>query len=129
MANDVPISAGVGTNVETLQQADADLSHRQVVHVADFLAFLHLAVQQLANPAYVDPANQRMRISIENIAGTLTLSTITTVGTITTVTTVATVTTVGTVTNLANIGGRPADEMIVDGATSTWANALRGRVQ
>jgi hypothetical protein len=136
ITNDVPINAGVGTYVETLQQSDGDGSHRQVVHVGDWKAAIEYAIEQIMNPLWVNSSAQQ-RISIENIAGSLTLSTITTVGTVTTVTTVSTVTTVGTVTtvstvssvtNLAQIGGTKADSMVMDAAMASWATCLRGRI-
>jgi hypothetical protein len=136
MPNDVPINSGVGTYVETLQQSDADSSHRQVVHVGDMKAALLYALEQVTQPLIVN-SNAQMRISIENIAGSLTLTTVTTVGTVntvTTVTTVSTVTTVGTVTtvttvnNVAQIGGVKADGHIMDVMQSCWANSLRGRI-
>ena len=126
MSDNVPITAGIGTPVETQQQPGG--AHRQVMTMADFSAVLHGLLQQMIQPPYVDLPNQRMRISIENIAGSLVLSTITTVGTVTTVTTVATVTSVTAVQNLVNVGGRPADSVVVDFATAAWANSLRGRI-
>lgn len=127
MSNDVPITAGAGTNVETLQQSDADQSHRQVMHMADFKAALSMLLDYLANPIHVNN-NAQMRVSIENIAGALTLNTINTVNGVTTVTTVAAVTVVNSVTNLAQLGGFKADSMIFDNMAGVWANCLRGRI-
>lgn len=107
------------------------------MHMADFLVALHNVLEQMANPLHVNNSAQ-MRVSIENIAGTLTLSTITIIGTVTTVTTVATVTTVGTVnsvttvatlTNQTQLGGKQADSMVMDSMTAMWAHAIRGRIQ
>lgn len=135
MADFVPITPGVGANIETLEQPDG--RQRQGMHMADFLAALHNVLEEMANPIHVD--NQaRMRVSIENIGGSLTLSTITTIGTVTTVNTVASVTnvgtvaavtTVGTLTNQTQLGGKAADSMVMDSMTAMWAHAIRGRIQ
>jgi hypothetical protein len=127
MANDVPISAGIGTNVETLQQADADLSHRQVVHVGDWKQAIEYALEALLKPMHVNE-NEQVRVSIEAIAGSLTISTITTVGTVSTVTSVTTVSTVASLTNQAQLGGNLADSMVWDNMMNTWANCMRGRI-
>lgn len=134
MADDLGYTPGTGAEVETLQQNDANSSHRQVVHMADFLAALHNVLEEMANPIFVNNQAQ-MRVSIENIAGALTLSTITTIGTVTSVTTVATVTNVGTVatitslTNQAQLGAKLTDSMVMDNMMSMWANSMRGRIQ
>lgn len=126
MSDFVPITPGTGANIETLQQSDG--RQRQVMSMADFSAVLHGLLQQMIQPPFVDLPNQRMRVVVDAITGGLTLSTVTTVAGVTTVTTVATVTSVTAVQNLVQVGGRPADELIVDGATAAWAISLRGRI-
>lgn len=129
-----PATSGTIEDIET--QTLADGRQRQVVSMGDFLAALHNAIEQMVNPITVNN-NAQVRISIENIAGALTLSTITTIGTVTTVSTVTTVTTVSTVTlvstvasltNQAQLGGKLADSMVMDNMMSMWANAIRGRI-
>lgn len=127
MANDVPISAGIGTNVETLQQDDVDLSHRQVVHVGDWKQAIEYAIAALLKPMHVNESEQ-VRVSIEAIAGSLTISTITTVGTVSTVTQVTTVTTVASLTNQAQLGGVLADSMVMDAMMNMWANCTLGAI-
>lgn len=56
------------------------------------------------------------------------VASVTAVGTVTTVTTVTTTTTVGTVTNQANLGGLPANTLVLDSMAMRWATSVRDRI-
>ena len=171
MADNVPITPGSGELIAAddvggvkFQKMKLDLGGDGLslpvidelpIEVKDIKHFLEILLGLLANPMFQDPTTGRIRVTIDNIAGALTLSTVTTVGTVTNVTTVATVTTVttvatvttvstvssvtavgtvttvttvGTVTNMANIGGLAASGMIHDAMNTAWAIAVRPRL-
>jgi hypothetical protein len=88
-----------------------------VATMRDMNTSLQRLMEIIANPLAVDPTTSRMRVSIE--AGGVSVSSLPTL---------AAVTTVATVTNLAQIGAVNANQVVMDIADTSWAEALRDRI-
>ena len=86
----------------------------------DQLVLLRRIVKILESQAAVDP-QQRQRVTIDSITGSLTLSTITTVGTVTTVSTVS------SVTNIAALNGWN-QQMFADPARTSYNTGIRSQL-
>lgn len=128
------ITIGDGTDnaqfarVETQQpsQSDPALITRGYVSIEDVCAMLARALHLLANPPSNEPATGRTRVTIDAIAGSLTLGTITN---ITNLPTLANVTTVAGVTNQSQMGGQPLEPTLLwDTTKASWAALVRSRV-
>jgi hypothetical protein len=133
MADNVPVTAGIGTTIATddiggvnYQRVKmsigedgvaVDASRTNPVPIEAIGELIEaIEAQRMALQALVRTIGQsmpdtagRLRVLVDSISASLTLATITTVGT---VTTVSTVTTVGTLSNQTQIGGLPATEQI-----------------
>lgn len=90
---------------------------------ADVVAAIMNLLQQIAMPLWIDPTTGRLRISLDAIASSLTLSTVTTVNGVTSVTSV------GNVANVSSVGSMTAGSVVGDGMQTAWAQSVRGRVQ
>lgn len=74
------------------------------------IQMLSQLVRGLLDPVWVDPVSGRLRVVLDPIGGTQTLST---------------VNTVSTVTNMSQIGAVPADHMLYNTMQTTWATSIR----
>lgn len=133
MADNVPITAGSGTNIATddiggahyqrvkpawgVDGTAVDVSSANPLPVAPLgemletlqtIGFYLASLTRSIGQAYPDASN-RLRVVIDNVTSGLTLSTITSVGTVSSVTGV---TTVSTLTNQTQVGGQSAAPQI-----------------
>jgi hypothetical protein len=88
----------------------------------DLIKLLSRLVKVMENQQACDAA-QRQRVTIDNIAASLTLGTVSTVTTVTTVSTVSNITQ-GTITNTQQIAGMN-QEQYINIARNTYANSIR----
>jgi hypothetical protein len=89
----------------------------------DLLRMLSRLVKILECNAVVDQ-QQRQRITLDAITGSLTLATVTTVGTVTTVSNIS----AGTLTNIVANAGMDREQYI-NIAKNTYANSLRSKLE
>jgi hypothetical protein len=89
----------------------------------DLLVMLSRVVKLLESNAVVDQ-QQRQRITLDAIAGSLTLGTVTSVGNIGTVSSIA----AGTLTNLISNAGMDREQYI-NTAKQTYATSIRSRLE
>jgi len=87
------------------------------------IVLLRRIAKILENQQAVDP-QQRQRITLDAIAASVTLGTVTTVGTVTAVTAVTGVTTVTTVSNLAGLFGWN-QQILADPARTAYNTGIR----
>jgi len=92
----------------------------------DLLAKLQ-RLTKIAESLQVVDSSQRQRITIDSIAASLTLGTVTTVGSVTSLGTITTVSTVTSVTNIASNAGMDREQYI-NIAKQTYANSIRSRL-
>ena len=92
----------------------------------DLLAQMQRLTKIAESLQVVDSA-QRQRITIDSIAASLTLGTVTTVGSVTSLGTLTTVSTVTSVTNIASNAGMDREQYI-NIAKQTYANSIRSRL-
>ncbi len=104
-----------GSEARIKGNADGEL----LISLNDLAVFIAAALKNVLDPLAVDPVTGRVRVTVDAIAGSLTLGTITTVGT---------VTTCATVTNQAQIGAIKADSTVYDTMENNWADCVRGRI-
>jgi hypothetical protein len=115
MANDITLP-GTGVKVDTVELVDG--SHQQVVQVAgELLTVLNgisLAIEQLVKSLGMSlpDANGRVRVSVDAMTGTLTLTSLTTLSTL---------------TNQTQIGGYPCNDQ-VPSLMNIAAKSLRNQI-
>lgn len=118
------VKIGVGVDGEAVDvSADSPMPVIGKGELVEVLEAMRTTLQVLtANIGTSMPdVSGRLRVAIEAISGSLTLSTITTVGTVTTVTAVS------TVSNQTNVGGFAANDQI-PALMSMAAEALRSNI-
>jgi hypothetical protein len=100
--------------------ADVTADNNLAVTLRDQSLALKAILNMLQRPMWLDPASSQLRVSVENIASALTLSTITTI---------STVTTVSTVTTLSQLRAFDVKDTLLNSTDrNTWAQIIRGRI-
>jgi hypothetical protein len=121
-------------NVDTVAptQVDPALFVRGFAQIEDICISLKRAIDLLEVPPGSETATGRLRVTLDAIAGALTLGTVTTVGTVTNITnlpTLANVTTVAAVTTANQLGGQDARTSLIHAnEQQAWAALVRARI-
>ena len=146
--NNVPITPGSGDNISTFQVSrDATTEQIQAIAVVDagtanpalvdttgslqtLMYDLDASIRELltqsSNPLWLEASTGRLRITLDAMAGALTLATITTVSTVTTVGTVNTVTAVTTLTNQNQMGAQDIKQtLLFSNELMAWGTNVR----
>lgn len=141
MADNIDISPGAGATVATDQVAfgrhyqrmkltdgaEGSENHASVradgtqeVSLSDISAALYAILEAITRPISQDPGTGRLRVLLDAITGSLTLSTISAV---------TTVTTVSTVTNQSQMNGYPIQDVLLKPTDrNLWHNSVRQRI-
>jgi hypothetical protein len=112
-----PLEAAAPVKATAPLPTDNALITRGLVHMEDFTVALKQMLNAIRAPEYIEPATGRVRITLDAIAGSLTLATI------------SSVSNVGSVTALQQLGSQDIKQTHIFPLDAiVWADVVRGRI-